>query len=235
MSANGTAIEDASDGTKNFFFECTIPIPTYLIAMAVGDIEYRSLGERVGVITEPGDLDRVAAELEDMGDLLDAVEAYMGPYIWGNYTIIVLPPNYPFGGMENVLLTFMSPTVIVGDKSQVYVATHEMAHSWTGNDVTCENWESFWLNEGFTVFIERHISAERYGEDFSMVSALLGNTSMYQDQVNYGLDNSYSSLHPVLKGMNPDPSFSEVPYEKGYQLLYYMQSLISKPQMQNFL
>ena len=118
MSANETqAFEVVGDGTSNFFFECSIPIPTYLIAMAVGDIEYRSLGERVGVITEPGDMDRVAEELEDMGDLLDAVEAYMGPYIWGNYTIIVLPPNYPFGGMENVLLTFMSPTVIVGDKS----------------------------------------------------------------------------------------------------------------------
>lgn len=236
MSANETqAVEVVGDGTSNSYFDCSIPIPSYLIAAAIGDLEYKSLGERVGVITEPSDMDKCASELEDMGDLLDAVEAYMGPYIWGNYTIIVLPPSFPMGGMENPLLTFMSPTVIVGDKSQVYVATHEMAHSWTGNEVTCENWESFWLNEGFTVFIERHVSAEFHGEDFSMVSALLGNTSMYQDQVSYGLDNSYSSLHPVLKGMNPDPSFSEVPYEKGYQLLFYMESLISKPQMQNFL
>ena len=118
MSANETqAVEVLDDGTSNSYFNCSIPIPSYLIAAAVGDLEYRSLGERVGVITEPSDMDRCAAELEDMGDLLDAVEAYMGPYIWGIYNIIVLPPSFPMGGMENPLLTFMSPTVIVGDKS----------------------------------------------------------------------------------------------------------------------
>ena len=108
-------------------------------------------------------MDKVASELAEMGDILDAVEDYMGPYIWGNYTIIVLPPSFPMGGMENPLLTFASPTIIVGDKSQVYVATHEMAHSWTGNEVTCKNWEHMWLNEGFTVFIERKVSGKIYG------------------------------------------------------------------------
>ena len=180
MSANETrAVEDLGNGYSRSYFECNIPIPCYLIAAAIGDLEYRSLGARVGVITEPSQMDKVATELEDMGDLLDAVEEYMGPYIWGNYTIIVLPPSFPMGGMENPLLTFASPTIIVGDKSQVYVATHEMAHSWTGNEITCRNWESFWLNEGFTVFIERHVSGEIHGEDFSRVSALLGNTSMW--------------------------------------------------------
>lgn len=181
MSANETGITDMGTGYSRTTFECTIPIPSYLIAMAIGDLEYKSLGDRVGVITEPSDMDRVASELEDMGMLLDKVEEYMGPYIWGNYTIIVLPPSFPMGGMENPLLTFASPTVIVGDKSQVYVATHEMAHSWTGNEITCRNWENFWLNEGFTVFVERHVSGEIHGVDFSKVSALLGNTSMYQD------------------------------------------------------
>ena len=159
----------------------------------------------------------------------------MGPYIWGNYTIIVLPPSFPMGGMENPLLTFASPTIITGDKSQVYVATHEMAHSWTGNEITCQNWENFWLNEGFTVFVERHVSGEIHGEDFSKVAALLGNTSMYQDMESFGLDNTYSSLHPVLRGDNPDSSFSEVCYEKGFQLLYYLESLIGRPTMKQFL
>ena len=216
MSANDTGSWDLPDGKTMFGFHNDIHIPSYLIAMAIGDLEYRSLGSRVGVITEPAQMDAVASELEDMGDLLDAVEEYMGPYIWGNYTIIVLPPSFPMGGMENPLLTFASPTIIVGDKSQVYVATHEMAHSWTGNEVTCQNWENFWLNEGFTVFIERHVSGEIHGEDFSKVSALLGNTSMYQDMENFGLTNTYSSLHPVLRGDNPDNSFSEIPYEKGF-------------------
>jgi len=235
MSANETYVGLVDSDKKVSKFHCAIPIPSYLIAIAIGDLEYKSLGRRVGVITEPSQMDKVATELSDMGDLLDAVEEYMGPYIWGNYTIIVLPPSFPMGGMENPLLTFASPTIIVGDKSQVYVATHEMAHSWTGNEVTCQNWENFWLNEGFTVFIERHVSGEIHGEDFSKVAAQLGNTSMYQDMVNFGLDNTYSSLHPVLRGDNPDSSFSEVCYEKGFQLLYYMESLIGRPQMKRFL
>jgi len=235
MSANETGVSSQSPGYNTATFDCAIPIPSYLIAIAIGDLEYRSLGARVGVITEPSQMDKVANELEDMGDLLDAVEEYMGPYIWGNYTIIVLPPSFPMGGMENPLLTFASPTIIVGDKSQVYVATHEMAHSWTGNEITCQNWENFWLNEGFTVFVERHVSGEIHGEDFSKVAALLGNTSMYQDMENFGLDNTYSSLHPVLRGDNPDSSFSEVCYEKGFQLLYYLESLIGRQQMKKFL
>lgn len=169
-------------------------------------------------MTEPSQMDAVYDCLEDMSSMLDAVEAYMGPYIWGNYTILVLPPSFPMGGMENPLLTFASPTVITADKSQVYVAIHEMAHSWTGNEVTCENWENFWLNEGFTVFVERHVSATMYGVDFASVAALLGNTSMYQsmEDQELGLRDTFSSLHPVLQGRNPDSSFSTVPYEKGF-------------------
>lgn len=98
--------------------------------------------------------------------------------------------------MENPLLTFASPTIITGDKSQVYVATHEIAHSWTGNEVTCENWSNMWLNEGFTVFEERKVSAQIHGKDFSLVNAYLGNISMYHDMQSYGLNNSYSSLDP---------------------------------------
>jgi len=142
-----------------YSFELNITIPSYLIAIAIGDIEYRSLGDRVGVLTEPSQMDAVVAELDELGAFLDAVEAYAGPYIWGNYTIIVLPPSFPMGGMENPLLTFASPTIITGDKSQVDVAIHEIAHSWTGNEVTCQDWENFWLNEGWTVFIERKISS----------------------------------------------------------------------------
>jgi len=206
-----------------------------LMAVAIGDLVYRSLGRRVGVITEPSQIDFVANELEDMELLLDTTEAYIGDYIWGNYTIIVLPPSFPMGGMENPLLTFASPTIIVGDKSQVYVATHEMAHSWTGNTITCRDWESFWLNEGFTVFIERKVSGELYGEDFALVEAQLGNTSLWNDMVAYGLDTTYSSIHPVLAGDNPDNSFSELPYERGFQTLVYLESLVGSDQIRSFL
>lgn len=210
-------------------------MPNYLVAIAVGDLEYRSLGRRVGVITEPSMIDAVAAELDSLETLLDETEAYLTPYIWGNYSVLILPPSFPMGGMENPLLTFASPTIIAGDKSQVYVATHEIAHSWTGNDVTCRDWENFWLNEGFTVFEERKVSAKLHGKDFSKVSALLGNSSMYTDMLSYGLDHPYSSLHPTLKGDNPDNSFSTVPYEKGFQFLTYLESLIGEDLFQEFL
>ena len=110
-----------------------------------------------------------------------------------------------------------------------------MAHSWTGNEITCRDWENFWLNEGFTVFIERHVSGELHGADFASVEALLGNTSLWGDMLGFGLDNTYSSLHPVLRGDNPDNSFSEVPYEKGFQFLYYLQSLVGEDNFKNFL
>jgi leukotriene-A4 hydrolase len=137
MSANDTSVR-AYNGTHNESrFRCDIRIPNYLMALAVGDLVYVSTGYRTGVISEPSQIDFIANELSGMGILLDTVEAYAGDYIWGNYTVLVLPPSFPVGGMENPLLTFASPTIIVGDKSQVYVATHEMAHSWTGNSITC--------------------------------------------------------------------------------------------------
>lgn len=210
-------------------------MPSYLIAIAVGDIEYRSLGRRVGVITEPCELDKVAWELDELETFLDYAEDYLTPYIWGNYSILVLPPSFPLGGMENPLLTFASPTIITGDKSQVDVAIHEIAHSWTGNDVTCENWSNLWLNEGFTVFEERKVSARIHDVDFSKVNAYVGNTSATSDMISYGLTNSFSSLYPVLDTELPDDSFSEIPYEKGFQLLWYLESLIGPELMQGML
>ena len=235
MSANETEVSAVNSTHNQSWFKCQIPIPSYLIAIVVGDLEYRSLGSRVGVITEPSDIDRVAAELDTLETLLDETEKFLTPYIWGNYTIVVLPPSFPFGGMENPLLTFASPTIIVGDKSQVYVATHEIAHSWSGNDITCRNWEHFWINEGFTVFEERKVSGILHGKDFAKVEALLGNSTLWTDMKNLGLDNTYSSIHPVLQGDNPDNAFTTVPYEKGFQLLTYLESLVGEDNFQQFL
>jgi len=186
------------------------------MALAIGDIATNSTGYRTNVMTEPSFLPNVSRALHDMGDYLNTTEAYLTPYIWGNYSILVLPPSFPMGGMENPLLTFASPTIIDDDKTQAYVATHEMAHSWTGNTVTCRNWEHFWLNEGFTVFVERHVSGELYGKDFALVEAQLGNNSLWDSILHYNITPTYASIHPVLKGGNPDNSFSEVPYEKGF-------------------
>lgn len=154
MSANETGIKQNADGTSTYSFRSDIPIPTYLLAVAIGNLAFKSTGPRTGVIAEPGPdtLDKYAKELEDLETYLDVAEAWLTPYIWGTYSVLVLPASFPYGGMENPLLTFASPTIIVGDKSQVHVAIHEIAHSWNGNEVTCKDWSNMWLNEGFTVF-----------------------------------------------------------------------------------
>jgi leukotriene-A4 hydrolase len=227
MSANSTG-SMVIGNKKLFTFNMSVPIPSYLIAFSIGSLAEKFLGTRTSVITEGVNLEKDANELSQLGDLLNDVEAYLNPpnpYEWGNYSVIVQPPSFPIGGMENPLLTFASPTIIVGDKSQVYVVTHEIGHSWTGNQVTCKDWSNFWLNEGFTVFLERKISGQRNGLEFSLVEAQLGNSSLWSDMLAYGLTNSFSSLYPQLNdGTNPDDSSSEVPYEKGYQFLYYLEN-----------
>jgi leukotriene-A4 hydrolase len=157
--------------------------------------------------------------------LLDMTEEYLTSYIWGNYAILVLPPSFPYGGMENPLLTFASPTIIVGDGSQVHVATHEIAHSWTGNEVTCKDWSNMWMNEGFTVFEERKVSERVHGSEFALIEAQLGNVSLWDAMNGFGLSNNFSSLYPILTESSPDDSFSSVPYEKGFQFITYMESL----------
>jgi len=161
MSANETdPVKNPDTKTTTYNFKNSIKMPSYLLALAVGNLAYKATGPRTGVIAEPGPdaLDRYVKELEDLETFLDTTEKLLTPYIWGTYTVLVLPASFPYGGMENPLLTFASPTIIVGDKSQVYVATHEIAHSWTGNEVTCKDWSNMWLNEGFTVFEERKVS-----------------------------------------------------------------------------
>lgn len=236
MSANRTDVTPFNLTHHTFSYENNIPMASYLVALAVGDLEYRSLGDRTGVITEPCKIDSVAWELESLPTLLSKAESYLTPYIWGNYSIIILPPSFPMGGMENPLLTFASPTIITGDKSQVFVATHEIAHSWTGNQITCENWSNMWMNEGFTVFEERKVSAMIHGEDFSKVNAYIGNLSATNDMLGFGLSNNFSSLYPQLEGgVFPDGSFSTIPYEKGFQLLTFIESLIGKDMMQELI
>jgi leukotriene-A4 hydrolase len=216
-------------------FELDVPIASYLIALAAGNLEYRKIGRNTGVITEPEFIEQCVKELSGLQRPLDIAGGFLTAYEWGNYTVLVLPPSFPFGGMENPLLTFASPTIIVGDKSQVGVATHEIAHSWTGNLVTNRNWENFWLNEGFTVYLERHITFLQKGYDAYLISAFLGNASLYNAMANFGFNSTFSSLSPDYQGANPYDTFSEVPYEKGFQFLAHIESLIGRNKMELFL
>ena len=171
-------------------------------------------------------MEKCVKELDELDRTILEMEKYTGvPYQWGVYKIVILPPNFPFGGMENPLLTFASPFIIVGDKSGISTANHEIAHSWTGNLVTNMNWDNFWLNEGFTVFLERKISKIFNGDSFVKIDSSNGNYSMYNDMLGYGLKNSYSSLTPKTGIHNPDDAYSRIPYEKGYQFLLYLESL----------
>ena len=235
MSANLTYKMQTPWGTTHYYFSCDIPIPSYLLAIVAGNVTEKQVGPRTFVITEPNDLPAFSKELEDLESYLQTVENYITPYHWGYYKIVILPPSFPYGGMENPLLTFASPTIIAGDKSGVFVVIHEIGHSWTGNWVTCQNWQNFWLNEGFTVFLERKGGYILHGFDRWAIAAIVGNFTMLDDFRAYGFNDSFSSLHPQLKGRNPDDSMSTVPYEKGFQFLVYLESLIGVDKFQSFL
>ena len=166
----------SSDGV--YSFKMDKPIPAYLIALAVGDIAYQSIDERCGVYAEQSMINKAAWEFADMGRMVTAAEELYGPYRWGRYDVIVLPPSFPFGGMENPMLTFATPTIIAGDRSLTALIAHELAHSWSGNLVTNANWNDFWLNEGFTVYFEHRISEKLYGADYSAMTGVLGHQDL---------------------------------------------------------
>jgi aminopeptidase N len=148
-------------------------VPGYLIALAVGNFDFAPIGARTGVYAEPSLLSKAAYEFGDMEKMLEIAEKLYGPYQWGRYDVIVLPPSFPFGGMENPKLTFATPTIIAGDRSLVALIAHEMAHSWSGNVVTNATWNDFWLNEGFTVYFEHRIMEALYGEEYTKMLMLL--------------------------------------------------------------
>lgn len=216
------------DGEKYTRHETQIPIQSYLLAIASGNLAERKIGERTIVISEPEDLDKVANEFVQLEEFLNVAENLTIPYEWGEYKLLILPPSFPLGGMENPLLTFASPAIVPGDRSSVDVAIHELAHSWFGNLVTNNNWTNFWLNEGFTVFLERKVVRRIFGEDHYKVTAKLENQTMYFDMLDFGMDNDMTSLSPSYKGVHPDECFSDVPYEKGFQFLTYIESVIGE-------
>lgn len=236
VRASGNITHEYIDEVKRHsLFEMVIPVESYLLAIAAGNIVEAKVGPRTYVLSEPEDIELIKSELEDLEHALTTAENYFTPYVWGVYKVLILPPSFPFGGMENPLLTFISPSHIAGDKSSFSVFIHEINHSWFGNLVTNENWSNFWLNEGLTRWAERKVDEILYGEDFSKIAAKLGNFSMYSDMLNYGLDSNFSSLTPVMNGNHPDKAFSSIPYEKGFQFVYYIEHLVGVENFQIFL
>jgi aminopeptidase N len=214
-------------------FRMEHPVPSYLIALAAGDLDRRKIGPRSAVYAEPTVVEAAAHEFEDTESMIQAVEQLYGPYRWGRYDILVLPPSFPFGGMENPCLTFATPTVLAGDKSLVSLVAHELAHSWSGNLVTNATWSDFWLNEGFTVYVERRILEKVYGERRAGMEAVLGRGEL--DKEFARLPERDRVLHIDLAGRDPDDGCTLVPYEKGALLLRTMEEAVGRERFDAFL
>ncbi len=234
MAAEDQSVEaEARQGV--YRYRMPQPIPSYLVAMAVGDLAFEPLGPRTGVWTEPCMLARAAAELSDTEKMVEAVERMFGEYRWGRYDVIVLPPSFPLGGMENPRLTFATPTILAGDKSLVALIAHELAHSWSGNLVTNETWNDFWLNEGFTVYLERRIQEELYGRARSEMEAMIGRSRLEDTLEELGPESRDTWLELDLGDRHPDDSMTDVPYEKGYLLLRLMEESFGRERFDRFL
>ena len=213
--------------TTTFFYEQKIPIPSYLVAMAAGAIEERVVSDRTKIYAEKELIDKAVAEFEDIDNYIQIAESYLFPYEWGEYNLLILPPSFPYGGMENPTLTFVMPSIISGDKSLIGLATHEISHSWCGNLVTMKDWSNFWLNEGFDVFMETKVIELMKGKEMAKLHSLTYQNGLKDVVISMGESKSFSSLHPYLVGRHPDDAFSGIPYVKGFFFLYYLEDLVN--------
>ena len=225
----------SKNSTGIYDFKQPNPIPSYLMALAVGDIEFKGVDNRTGVYAEPVTLQKAAYEFADMGKMVTAAENLYGPYKWGRYDVLVLPPSFPFGGMENPMLTFATPTVIAGDRSLVSLIAHELAHSWSGNLVTNATWNDFWLNEGFTVYFERRIVEAVYGKDEAKMQEVLGAQDRDKTIKEFGKDNPDTRLKADFNGRDPDDGVSDIAYEKGYSFLRTIENEVGREKLDAFL
>ncbi|KAL8221710.1 UNVERIFIED_CONTAM: Leukotriene A-4 hydrolase [Gekko kuhli] len=251
---------DPEDSTRKIYrFSQPVPVPCYLIALVVGALESREIGPRTLVWAEKELVEKSAYEFAETETMLKIAEDLAGPYVWGHYDLLVLPPSFPYGGMENPCLTFVTPTLLAGDRSLSSVSgyssgetegletgmvdllclalqgslgpviAHEISHSWTGNLVTNKTWEHFWLNEGHTVYLERRIGGRLFGEQFRQFQALGGWRELQNTINTLGGTNPLTNLIPNLKEVDPDVAYSSVPYEKGSALLLHLEQLLGGP------
>ena len=233
MSAEAQGEPAAAAGGRVFRFAQEHAVAPYLIALAIGDLEFRPLGLRTGVWSEPSVVGPAASEFRDVEQMVTAAEGLYGPYRWGRYDLLVLPPSFPFGGMENPTLTFATPTILAGDRSLVSLVAHELAHSWSGNLVTNATWSDFWLNEGFTVYFENRIMEAVYGADYAQMLRQLGRAELMDELAT--LPPADQILHVDLTGRDPDDGFTSIPYEKGAAFLYTVESVVGRPRLDAFL
>lgn len=218
-----------------YHFKQTHAIPSYLLALAVGDITFKAVDERTGVYAEPSVLNKAVYEFADMGKMVHTAEKLYGPYRWGRYDLLVLPPSFPFGGMENPNLTFITPTILAGDRSLVSIICHELAHSWSGNLVTNATWNDFWLNEGFTNYFERRIDEEIFGKKEAEMQEVFAKQALDAAITEMGADSKDTWLKTDYNGRNPDDGVNDIAYEKGFFFLKTIEAAVGREKFDTFL
>jgi leukotriene-A4 hydrolase len=227
----------AKNETGTYTFEMKQPISSYLLALAVGDVSFKPISNRSGVYAEQSLVDTAAWEFADLEKMIAGAEELYGPYAWERYDVIVLPPSFPFGGMENPRLTFATPTILAGDRSLTSLLAHELAHSWSGNLVTNSTWNDFWLNEGFTVYFETRIMEKLYGKDYAEMLASL-NLQDLNDEIeslNAANLSADTKLLLNLEGRSPDDGVTDIAYNKGYYFLRSIEEAHGRDKFDSFL
>ncbi|KAK1327930.1 hypothetical protein QTO34_012351 [Cnephaeus nilssonii] len=215
-------------GPHGFFFRMSHPIPSYLVALAIGDLVSAEVGPRSRVWAEPCLVEAAREEYDGViEEFLAAGEKLFGPYVWGRYDVLFMPPSFPFGGMENPCLTFVTPCLLAGDRSLADVIIHEVSHSWFGNLVTNASWSEFWLNEGFTMYAQRRISTRLFGAAYTCLEAATGRALLRQHMDVTGEEHPLNKLRVKIEpGVDPDDTYNETPYEKGFCFVSYLAHLV---------
>jgi aminopeptidase N len=220
----------------DYQFKMEQAVPSYLLAIAVGDLTFRKISDRSGVWAEPEMVDKARAEFADTEKMIQAAEELYGPYRWTRYDLLVLPPSFPFGGMENPRLTFATPTVIVGDKSLVSLVAHELAHSWSGNLVTNASWKDVWLNEGFTTYVQGRLTEALYGRDLADMERVIDQSELGREITREDIKPADQVLVlPPLGGRDPDDAISNIAYTKGAWFLQFLEQRFGRPVFDPFL
>lgn len=223
------------NNTGVYTFKQDKAIPSYLMAIAVGDIKFKAIDNRTGVYAEPSLLEKSAWEFAELGKMVNAAEKLYGPYRWGRYDVLVLPPSFPYGGMENPNLTFLTPGVIAGDRSLTSLLAHELGHSWSGNLVTNATWDDIWLNEGFTTYVEHRIGEAIFGEKEAKMQGVLSRKVLNDNIAEFGATNPDTQLKVNTTGKNPDDAINEIPYVKGYDFLKVIEQAVGRAKFDVFI
>ncbi len=233
MAAEQVRVEERG-ASRVFTFKMPQPIPSYLFAIGAGDLVFRELGPRTGVYAEPEIIEAAAWEFAENEAKIVEAEKLLGPYLWGRYDLLILPPSFPYGGMENPRLTFLTPTAILGNRGQTALITHELAHAWTGNLVTNATWEDFWLNEGWTTYAETRITEVLEGKGVVDLMAVYDEQRLFEIIERIGLDSPLTCLKVPSEGRDPDATVTIIPYYKGCFFLQECEYIVGRERFDAF-